>query len=325
MKAVKFRAAACLLAIALLASACSSSSGGSSKNRTIRYGISGDLAIYWHVYVGEQMGMFAKHHVTVKKVTTRTGSATDLLALLLGGQVDVADVLPDPVLAASANTSKLSVLNYTGAGAYRLVARKGITSFDQLKSLAKIKVAVSSPTTAIAGLSRLIFEQQGISPDKLQLIVTGGTSARLAAIQSGSVDVGLLVQPADFKAQSNGLSILSDSVGQAPWYGLTDVVQSSKVKQNCSLYKDFFAALADVHTFLVDPANKTKAIDILVKGTGATQSDAAKTYDLFLKDNAMPGINDPTKTLQETSKMLKDLGTKSAADPAKLVNTSCSS
>lgn len=305
----------------------SSNSNGSSNQasgmRTLRYGISGNLSIYWHVYVGQKQGVFAKHKISLDVATTQTGSASDLLALLVAGQVDMADVLPDSVVAASANSAKLKVLNLTASGVYTLVSRKGISSFDNLKKLSRVKAAVSSASTATAGLSKLLLENAGIPADKIDLVVTGGTSARLAAVSSNAVDVALLVQPADFKAQAGGMTILADSVKSAPWYGLIDTVMADSVKKNCSLYRDFFAAMADIHAFLIDPANKQKAIDALVTSKVSSAADAAKTYDLYVKDNAMPGVNDPTKTLQETDTLLGSLGTKILDNPSSVVDTSC--
>lgn len=321
--------AAVVVAAALALSACSSgssSSSGSSESggavQTLRYGISGNLSIYWHVYVGQHEGIFAKHHLKLDVVTTQTGSASDLLSLLVAGNVDMADVLPDPVLAASAN-AKVKVLNLTASGVYILVARKGINSFDDLKKLSSVKAAVSSASTATAGLSEQMLENGGIDKSKISLVVSGGTTARLAAVSSGNVDVAVLVQPADFQAQSQGMKVLADSVNSAPWYGLTDTVMANSLSSNCAKYRDFFAAMKDIHTFLTDPANKQKAIQSLVDAKVSSQADAEKTYDLYTKDKAMPGVNTPAMTLTQTNALLASLGTKPASNPTGLVDTSC--
>ena len=338
--------AAAVIAVLLLA-ACSSSSGtpqaGSTSNsapqagstvsgtpqtgndiQTLTYGISGNLAIYWHVYVGQQEGIFTKHHIKLNVVTTQTGSASDLLSLLIAGRVDMANVLPDPVLAAGKNGGgKVSTLNFTAPGVYTLVARKGISSFGELANLSRVKAAVSSATTATAGLSQLMLNAGGIPKSKVALVISGGTTSRLAAVTAGKVDVAVLVQPADFKAQTGGLKVLASSVDSAKWYGLVDTVMTASVKPQCSKYRDFFAAMKDIHAFLTDPANKVKSVQALVSAKISSQPDAEKTYELYIKDDAMPGVNDPTSTMSHTNDMLKSLGSSSMADPSRIVDTSC--
>ncbi|MGH3756844.1 ABC transporter substrate-binding protein [Actinophytocola sp.] len=319
------------LATALLATACGGDSGGSSSEPAgdetleLRLAIGGDLAIYWHVFVGQQYGVFDKHKVKVTPVVPRTGSSTDMVNLVLSGDADMANSLPDPALAAASSGSELRILNFEAPIVFSVVGKSGVESYDDLPQ--NFKVGVSSPTTSIAAFSRLLLDNAGIAEDRYSFVTTGGTAARLAALKSGAVDIAVLAQPADFKAEASGMKVLDYTVKSAPWYGITDIVQAESLEDEntCSALGRYFDALREISEFLADPANKEKAIAALVETGNNSESDAKSTYDLYTDQGAMMGINDPLETLKGTNDLLAGVGAPTAPDPSAMVSTDCTS
>lgn len=321
---------AAVMATTLVATACGSGSGGSSSSGPaadgtleVRLAIGGDLAIYWHVFVGQQFKIFDKYKVKVTPVVPRTGASTDMVNLVLSGDADMANSLPDPALAAVANGSNLKILNFEAPTVFSIVGKSGVESYDDLPE--KFKVGVSSPTTSIAAFSRLLLENAGIAKDRYEFVTTGGTAARLAALKSGAVDLAILTQPADFRAEAGGLRILDYTVKSAPWYGITDIVSADALqdKNTCVAFSRYFDALREISAFLADKANKDKAIDALVQTGKNSEGDAKKSYDLYLEQGAMMGVNDPAETLEGTNKLLADVGAPTAPDPKAMVSTEC--
>lgn len=321
---------AAAMATALVATACGSDSGGSSSSGPaadgtleVRLAIGGDLAIYWHVFVGQQYKIFDKYKVKVTPVVPRTGSSTDMVNLVLSGDADMANSLPDPALAASANGNDLKILNFEAPTVFSIVGKSGIGSYEDLPE--KFKVGVSSPTTSIAAFSRLLLDNAGIDEGRYEYVTTGGTAARLAALQSGAIDIAILTQPADFKAEAAGMKILDYTVKSAPWYGITDIVMADSLQDEntCTALSRYFDALREISAFLADKANKDKAIDALVQTGHNSESDAKSIYDLYLEQGAMMGLNDPTETLEGTNELLAGVGAPTASDPKAMVSTEC--
>jgi ABC-type nitrate/sulfonate/bicarbonate transport system substrate-binding protein len=335
-RAFGFMAVAVAVAMGCLMTACSSSSSGAAAVGSVSSGSAGStpnpinlrvvlgglVSIYMNVFVGQEEGIFAKNGVNVTTTTPQTGSSTDSLSILLSGAGDIEDALPDPAIAAAANGTDLKVLSLDAPSVYSIVLGKGITSYATLP--AHFKVAVSSPTTSIAALTRQVLNSVGIASSRYDFVAAGGTAPRLAALEGGAAQLTLLSQPADFEAQQDGLTVIGHTTKQFPWYGVTQIVQASTLSNptKCAGIQRYLKSLAEVGTFLKNPANKSKVIADLVKHIPG-QANAEKAYDLYVQQNALMGVNNPTQTIVQTANILKAFGTKVPSNPASMVTSQC--
>ncbi|MFF0372054.1 ABC transporter substrate-binding protein [Micromonospora sp. NPDC005087] len=322
----KMRVAVSVAVVASLAaasSACSSSQAGAPGK--IRYAIASDQAPYWPLYIGEDQGFFAKNGVNIEISRTQSGSGADLVQLLAAGAADMAGGLPDPVIAAVAHGAKLRVLNDTGPAPYALVLRTGLTSVSQLGSLGgNAKIAVSSITTATAPVAEKMLSDAGVDRSKYDFVVAGGSSDRLAAVMTNTVDAAVMLQPYDFTAEGKGLKVPAYSPDSVPDYGSTEQTTVDFESKNCDTLRKYYNALREIHTWFMDSKNKDAAIAILAKHTGVTDAIAAQTYELYVT-KVRPGVNDPTKAVETTTQLLIDSGNLKPADKpgSDLVSTKC--
>jgi ABC-type nitrate/sulfonate/bicarbonate transport system substrate-binding protein len=182
-------------------------------------------------------------------------------------------------------------------------------------------IGVTQLKQASTTMTRLLLKRAGLKPSDYKVIQLGGTPNRYAALSRGAVAATLLAQPADFKAEDQGMRRLAftDEVFKGP--AIVFVARRSWLKENGDVARRFLkGAVAGMHWFN-DRKNRQRAIDILVKSIKVTPDLAARTYDLFLERNVIS--KDGTLPLQHVENYLKvsqDGG--AATDPAKFVDFS---
>jgi hypothetical protein len=89
---------------------------------------------------------------------------------------------------------------------YWLVAGKHVKSYKDLPR--PVKVGISSPTSGNVYVSLKLLEAAGIPQKDTRLVKVGGSSARLAGVKGGKIDVGSLTFGMMLRAKKADLSIL---------------------------------------------------------------------------------------------------------------------
>ena len=112
-------------------------------------------------------------------------------------------------------------------------------------------------------------------------IALGGTPNRYAALVRGAVSATMLSPPFDYKAEGDGMKRMGNAFDAFEGVGVLYVVDGNWAAANADLLAGFLRAAAKAEKFLYDPANKPKAVDILVKTTKSPPDDIAKNYDSF--------------------------------------------
>jgi NitT/TauT family transport system substrate-binding protein len=234
-------------------------------------------------YIAREKGFYKQHHVKTEYLTTQTAAqATQLLAT---GEADIGRGIADAIQANVATDRKLDYISVADmlTRPPHVLMTDGTKSFDDIKGR---KIGISSPTDNTTIVTEGLLEGKNIDPARANLIPAGGTSSRLAAMQSGGVTATLLLPPANFKAvKEAGLT----SLGSVPqllgpdWgYSFTSVIVDRRwATLNRDLLVRFLQARDDALRWLADPRNRKEAIAILEKYTEAKPSPAAKTYDLI--------------------------------------------
>jgi ABC-type nitrate/sulfonate/bicarbonate transport system substrate-binding protein len=114
------------------------------------------------------------------------------------------------------------------------------------------------------------------------MIFAGTTAARFAALSSGAVDASLLIPPFSFKAQSVGLTHLADVADYArdlPFTGYATNIEWATTHK--PLLLGFLNAMARGVDWFYQDANRSEAVDILVKESGLSRADVEATYDYY--------------------------------------------
>jgi NitT/TauT family transport system substrate-binding protein len=120
----------------------------------------------------------------------------------------------------------------------------------------------------------------GVKPDQFDLVYAGATPDRYSALRSGSVAAALLFPPFDFRAVDEGyinVGSLPDVMPPFPFTGWT--IRTDFLAKNAALVVDFTKAYLRGARWINDPANRDKAIELLLSRTNVSRSDAQRSYD----------------------------------------------
>src|ERR1041384_7124772 len=153
-----------------------------------------------HIWVAKDAGLFRRHGLDAEIVFFRGGQlATQALVAGDPPIVNVGTVVQaglqghDVVLIASSE----STYNYS------IVAKPGISKIEQLKGK---RLGISGFGSASHNSALILFRKFGLEPNKdVSLIVTGGTTERLAAVEAGKTEATLITPSELPRARKQGL------------------------------------------------------------------------------------------------------------------------
>jgi ABC-type nitrate/sulfonate/bicarbonate transport system substrate-binding protein len=283
----RFGAAMLCITVALSLSACSTndpSSGASpASKKTVIYTEGAKTVTDWDHFVAEHKEMYAAHGVTIDGVDTQT--ATAATQLLVTGEADIGRGLP-PAIQSVANSNGgvklVSVADLLVRPPFIMNAAKDIDSWDELKGK---KIGVSSPTDSTAVVTKEAVTALGFQDDDVELVSSGGTGARYAAMEGGAIDASLLLPPVNFTAEEGGFSrvgYLPEIMGKDWQFAFTSViVNPAWAEKNREALVAFLAGRNDALKWLADPANRDEAVGILATETKISKETADKIYDLM--------------------------------------------
>lgn len=262
----------------------------------------------WPIFIAQQKGFFAENDVTVDLVAAQSSSA--IIQQLTAGSVNLASGgLADPLRAIDKGAPITLVRVETQIPPYSIYGKPGLKSLKDLKG--KI-ISIGG----VKDITRIYLERMmapnGLKPNDYDLVFAGTAAARFAALASGAVDATILVPPFSFKAEGAGysnLGALSDYVTDMPFTGYS--ANTAWAKSHKQALVGFLKGVAKGVDYFNDPANRTEAIDILVKEAGTERGDIEKSYDYYAKIKIFDRVglveNSQVKVLAEAMKSLGDL------------------
>jgi NitT/TauT family transport system substrate-binding protein len=232
----------------------------------------------WPIFIAITKGYMSENGVALDLVAApSTAAAVQQLAaasanLASGG-------LTDPLLAIDKG-AQIAVLRIeTQVAPYSLWAKPTIKSIADLRG--KL-ISIGGPKD----ITRIYLERtlipNGVKPGEYDMIFAGTTGARFAALSSGAIDASLLIPPFSFKAKSIGLSHLADVADYThdlPFTGYATNIAWATTRR--PLLLGFLNAMAKGVDWFYQDANRTEAIDILVKESSLSRADVEATYDYY--------------------------------------------
>jgi NitT/TauT family transport system substrate-binding protein len=179
---------------------------------TVAVGGAGCLC-YLPTVLAKQLGEYDKAGVDVDLVDFKGGSQS--LTAVLGGSADVVSGYFDHCvnLAAKNQTLQSFVVYDRYPGFALVVSPKQTAAINSVNDLAGRKIGVSAPGSSTDFFLKYILKKNGIEPDAVAVIGVGLTSAAVAAMEQGSVDAAIMLDPAVTLLQGKfkDLKILSDT------------------------------------------------------------------------------------------------------------------
>lgn len=241
----------------------------------------------WPIWAAQKQGYFDKNGLAIKLVYTR--NSTSQMIGLIKGEFDMANTALDNVIAYSEGAGaaeapkEADLAAFLGGnnGTLMLIAQPEIKSVKDLKGK---DLAVDSPSTGFSFVLREILAQNGLQDGDYKLVRFGNTGERWKALQAKKAAAGLLTPPVSLIAAAQGYSNIANAGAALGGYqGIVTAARRDWLKNNPDSVVAFIRAYRQGQEWLLAPANKQQAIDILIAEVPQTPPALAEgTYALLV-------------------------------------------
>jgi NitT/TauT family transport system substrate-binding protein len=258
------------------------------------------------VVVAMRKGFFKDEGIEVDKVQMQPALG---VKALISGDVDYLLAWGSALRAAVTGVPVKAVVGIAGRPLHVLVARPNIQTAKDLKN--KV-IGVDSVAGTVDYLARVAVRHFGMEPDKdVQIIVTGESPTRLAALHSGAIDATPIDVAFAVKAEDEGfrrLVYLGDLI-ELPLSGIA-VTDRKLQTQRDQVRKVVRATVRGTRYF---KQNRNETVLMLADYLHITPAQAGKAYDTSLSsfsDDGMisdKGVNLDVQLTKERLKMTKDI------------------
>lgn len=322
-------------AVALSAAACggsttnnksdaAASAGQPPPTQTVRLAVTGNAYNSIPELVGEKLGIFAQHGISLDKVTLQQGAAE--LAALAAGSADVADALPPQTVGAAIQHGQ-SVEFFCGVIPsinQQLVVSpdESVPSTAQGASWTSVITALKGKSIGVPALGGGVAQQvqvaakdAGLSPDSLNLVAVGQGPTATAALTYHKVDA-LVTYP--FLTQellsSNQAKQVLDFGKDIPAFsgilGAGAVATRSWLSSHAATAKAYCAAFGASLTAAMDPKNQ-QVVDGILQSTFALSGAGLLT--LARQTLTALSTDLPPANVEKAYQMAQQMGTLAAS------------
>lgn len=246
----------------------------------------GITASNWPDLVAQQKGFFKEEGLDVDWVVA--GQSAKVIQLVMAGGAEFGNAnAPDSCRPIDTGADLVIFMNALAQGIHSMIASKSIKTVQDLKGK---RVIVGGQKDITNLWWEAMARHYGLDPNKdVELLFAGSTSSRMAALTSGGVDASIIGPPVSFEAIRQGFSDLGPA---APYLGEVPmnihVVNKSWAAKNKAAVVAFVRAVNRATKYMLDPAHKQEAAEILAKASGSSVEDAVSTYDMAVKVNGYP-------------------------------------
>jgi len=179
---------------------------------TIAVGGAGCLC-YLPTVLAQQLGEYKKAGLDIELINFKGGSQA--LTAVLGGSADVVSGYFDHCVNLAAKNQALEafVVYDRYPGFALVVAPKQTAAINSIKDLAGKKVGVSAPGSSTDFFLKYMLSKNGVDPNSVGVIGIGLEATAVAAMEQGSVDAAIMLDPAItlLQGKNKDLKILSDT------------------------------------------------------------------------------------------------------------------
>lgn len=292
-------------------------------------------------YIAKEKGYFADYNIEVE--FAQFGNSDEMLPALASGDVDIAG-----------GVSTASFFNAIAQGIdVKIIADKGHNvpgksyfSFvignqmkDEIKEYKDFKgkrIAVSSKNSIDEYIYFEMLKHAGLTPDDVEFVLLGDFGSMLGAIENGSVDAALQIEPLIAQGIENGFHVrFGDTTDYAPESQIALVLGSPQFmndEKNVSLrfMAAYLKGVRDYNDAFIKEEGKAEVIDIMTKYTALKDpalwekvfvtgldpdgkmflDDIVKQYDAYKANGAISGDVDFDKAVDTsiTEKAVEILG-----------------
>ncbi|HCP00059.1 MAG TPA: ABC transporter substrate-binding protein [Rhodospirillaceae bacterium] len=262
-------------------------------------------AINIPIWAGQEMGFFSRRGIDLEIVFTP--NSVEQLTGVAAGKFDIVLTAIDNIIAYKEGQGEVPAEGDTNLFAFmgsddaflRFVVQEDITSFADLPG--KILTA-DALTTGFAFVLRRMLALNGIDENDIEWMSTGGVMQRWQSMMEHPEQKGTLqVTPFEIMGASKGHHVLARAADVLNSYqGIVGGARVAWAEENAEDLSHFIAGWLESVSWLYEPANRDRALDILAeKMPQMPRTIAAAACDVFFdkatgmrRDGAfdMPGI-----------------------------------
>lgn len=253
----------------------------SATAQTVTMGSVGSAsASLWPVFIGLKNGFFEQQGVKVDLVFAPSNAA--LAQQLAAGSIDVGlnSGLVGPIQAIDKGAPIAVIRLEITPAPFVLLGKGSLASMADLKGK-RITVGGAKDITRI--LTDRMLRAANVDPESVDYSYAGATPARLSALKTGAVDAAIVLPPFNFYGESEGFRTLGLTKDVAPDMPFAGSVANTKwASANAALLRRILTVNDRSVAWLYDPANRRRAIEILVEVSKGQHADVEKTYDFMV-------------------------------------------
>ena len=268
----------------------------------------------WPQYIADELGWHKEAGLELDYITVGSGGAQQLAS----GSLNIAHSgYPDFARAALQGADERIILNDITASPYGIFAK---TTIKQIADLKGKVISIGGPNDITLIYIKPLLASAGLKTTDVDFVYAKAAGDRFAALVAGAVDAAILNPPTYFKATSAGLTHLGDTATFAPSIPFTVWgANAGWAAKNRDALVAFAKSYRRAVQWLYDPANKAKAIDILVKHAKQDAKDSAEAYDFLVTKLKLFGRDGdvPDAAYEKMAEGLADIGIVKKPYPAK--------
>ncbi|HZD42041.1 MAG TPA: ABC transporter substrate-binding protein [Terriglobales bacterium] len=226
--------------------------------------------------ISKQKGFYKNEGLNVRTIVVKTGLQATAMA---AGELDYSSVGGATIRAAAKGLPVKVVMGWWDRPLHILVAKPSIKNVKELKNK---RVAISSIGSTPYVMVREALAAEGMDPDHDVIFMSiGGSSARLAALESGTVDASPLDVAFIEKTDKLGLNniLYFGDVVNLPLGGLA--VSVNKIKNNPEQIKRMIRATLRGLRFF--KSNKEETLEIMKHHLKISERYVGKVYDFAVR------------------------------------------
>jgi NitT/TauT family transport system substrate-binding protein len=243
---------------------------------------------------------------------------------LAAGSLHIGSGGPEPFIEAAERGLDFvitgGVINGT---AQHIIATKNIKSYDDLRGATFGTASLTGGTITVL---REALKLKGLEypRDYKLLVIAGGSSANLAALQSGQISATTAAVPLNYAAEEAGFNVVGKLADGVPHFQTNAVVtRRSWAEKNRPVMVRYMRAMVQSLRWLHD--NKDAAIEFLTKEMQLKPVHARRGWEFYTQNRYWPVDGEPTmEGLRYNIRIYADqTGVKGAPpEPAKFVDMS---
>ncbi|HEY7167021.1 MAG TPA: ABC transporter substrate-binding protein [Candidatus Binatia bacterium] len=282
--------AICLAAFLAFASAVFTPAAAEERPR-IFLGASSKTLGYSPLWVASKKGFFEQQGLDGQVVLLRGVPMT--VQALISGSLHFGSGGPEPYIEASERGLDMVVTGGIINGLTQYVI--GAKNFRTYEDLRGASIGQSSLTGGIVTAFREALRLKGLEypHDYKIIVIAGGSSANLAAMQSGQIAATTVAVPLNFPAEEAGFNVIGKLIDVIPYFQVNALVtKRSWAEKNRPLMVRFMKAMVLALRWLYQ--NRDAAVEFLSKEMQLKPAHALKGWEYYTQNRIWPIDGDVT-------------------------------